>query len=88
MFADWSCTVLYTIEQAVENISKIFQKCIFHLWVWYADVTVPVTLTPSAHGEMCNTVVIGLQHLRVSKHLVSESVQASKGNSKNFYFIS
>ena len=40
-----------------------------------ANVGVAVTLAPPAHNEVGDSVVIGLQHLRVSKHLVSEGVE-------------
>ena len=44
-----------------------------------ADVGVTVALAPPAHYEVGDCVVIGLQHLRVSKHLVTECVEILKG---------
>ena len=40
-----------------------------------ADVGVTVTLAPPAHYEVGDSVVIGLQHLWVSKYLITESVE-------------
>uniref|UniRef100_A0A6B0UQV0 Putative secreted protein n=1 Tax=Ixodes ricinus TaxID=34613 RepID=A0A6B0UQV0_IXORI len=39
---------------------------------------VPVALAPSSHGEVCDGVVVGAQHLLVAEDLVSECVQSSQ----------
>ena len=50
-----------------------------------ADVGVTVTLAPTAHYEVSDGVVIGLQHLGVTKHLVTKCVQILKGYPENRY---
>ena len=48
-----------------------------------ADVGVTITLAPPAHYEVGDGVVIGLQHLWVSKHLITECVEILKGYPKD-----
>ena len=58
------------------------------LWVaGDADVRVTVTLAPPAHYEVGDGVVIGLQHLWVSKHLITECVEILKGYPKDNFMI-
>ena len=45
-----------------------------------ADVGVAVTLAPAAHDEVGDGVVVGLQHLRVTEHLVTECIQIAQRN--------
>ena len=47
---------------------------------WDADVGVAVTLAPAAHDEVGDGVVVGLQHLRVTEHLVTECIQIAQRN--------
>ena len=49
-----------------------------------ADVRVTVTLAPAAHNEVGDGVVIGLQHLWVSKHLITECVKILEGDPIKF----
>lgn len=42
---------------------------------------VPVALAARPHGDVGDSVPVGLQHLLVVKHLVSEGVQAVEGDS-------
>ena len=39
-----------------------------------------VTLAPATDDEMGDGVVVGLQHLRVTKHLVTECIQIAQRN--------
>ena len=46
-----------------------------------ADIGVAVTLTPAAHLQVGDPVVIRLQHFRVHEDFVSECVQPNENNS-------
>ena len=52
-----------------------------------ADVRVTITLAPAAHNEMGDGVVIGLQHLWISKHLITECVKILEGYPTNLNII-
>ena len=61
------------------NILFFVKKKIFVI-PWDADVGVAVTLAPAAHDEVGDGVVVGLQHLRVTEHLVTECIQIAQRN--------
>ena len=64
------------------NISsrKYLSICKIFVIPWDADVGVAVTLAPATHDEVGDGVVVGLQHLRVTEHLVTECIQIAQRN--------